>query len=147
MQRDIKQTWFFLHPVEKVWKYLTDSDLLSQWLMENDFKPVVGHRFRFDTKPKVKLGFDGIVYGEVLEVEPLKRLSYSWQGGANGKITLDSVVVWTLRPRDGGTEVTLEHKGFKGLRNFIPYLIMNKGWEIKLRKKIGQMLDQNNGTV
>ncbi|NOU73910.1 SRPBCC domain-containing protein, partial [Paenibacillus sp. LMG 31458] len=33
--------------VEKVWSALTDSNKLAKWVMENDFKPIVGHRFQF----------------------------------------------------------------------------------------------------
>src|SRR5579884_2236647 len=114
MEREIKQTWFLPQPPEIVWEYLTKSELISQWLMENDFKPVVGHKFIFTTKPLVKVGFDGRVYCEVLSVIPYKELSYSWRGGPRpGKITLDSVVVWSLVAKGKGTELILQHKGFK----------------------------------
>ena len=36
----------FAYPPEKVWRALTEGDLIQQWLMENDFKPLVGHRFQ-----------------------------------------------------------------------------------------------------
>ena len=144
MQKDIKQTWFFPQSPEIIWQFLTDADLLSQWLMENDFKPIVGHRFQFKTYPRVKIGFDGIVFCEVLTVEPLKKLSYSWRGGqGNGKITLHSVVTWTLLPKDGGTELVLEHTGFKGLKNYLSYFIMNKGWAIKVKNRLTDLLKKS----
>jgi len=100
--------------------------------MENDFKPEVGHKFMFTTKPKIKVGFDGNIYCEVLEIIPFQKLSYSWKGGpGKGKITLDSIVTWTLTPKDNGTELQLDHTGFKGMKNYITYLIMNKGWGSK----------------
>jgi uncharacterized protein YndB with AHSA1/START domain len=136
MQRDIRHTWFLQSPPETVWDYLTIPELLAQWLMESDFQPVVGHKFMFNTKPKVKLGFDGMIYCEVLEVNPIKKLVYSWKGGpGKGKITLDSVVTWTLVPKDNGTELQLVHAGFTGVKNYISYLIMNKGWE-KIIKRL-----------
>jgi len=142
MQKDIKCNWFLEHPAELVWDYLTKPELLAQWLMENDFKPIVGHKFNFCTKPKVKFGFDGNVYCEVLEIVPFKRLSYSWKGGpGKGKITLDSIVVWTLTPKDNGTELMLEHNGFKGTRNFIGYLFMNEGWKTKIRNRFTNLLN------
>src|SRR5665213_913830 len=105
MARDIKHTWFLEHQPEIVWNFLTRSELLAQWLMENDFQPVAGHKFQFNARPKIKMGFDGIVYCKVIEVEPFKRLSYTWKGGpGKGKITLDSVVTWTLKPVNNGTE-------------------------------------------
>ena len=33
------------HPPEKIWRALTQPHLMEEWLMKNDFKPVVGHRF------------------------------------------------------------------------------------------------------
>ena len=142
MEKDIKHTWFLEHSVETVWEYLTDEKLLSEWLMKNNFKPIVGHRFQFHTKPVVKFGFDGNVYCEVLEVVPFKKLSYSWKGGpGEGKITLDSIVTWTLTPKKNGTELLLEHKGFKGLKNFMGYFFMNIGWKKKVLTRLQQLLN------
>lgn len=143
MQRAIQHRWFFPYPPEKVWPYLTQSELLRQWLMENDFAPVVGHQFQFHAKPKVKIGFDGKIFCEVLEVVPFEKLSYSWEGGSGGKITLDSTVTWVLIARDGGTDLLLEHRGFKGLKNYFAYLIMNQGW-IKIAKRLAKYLNDAN---
>ena len=55
--------------------------LLSQWLMENDIQPTVGHRFNFRAKPMGD--WDGIVYCEVLEVDEPNRLVYGWKGGSD----------------------------------------------------------------
>ncbi len=35
------------HPREKIWRALTQGPLIEEWLMQNDFQPVVGHRFNF----------------------------------------------------------------------------------------------------
>lgn len=141
MTNDIKHTWHFNHPQQLVWDYLTKPELLSQWLMESDFKALVGHKFMFNTKPKVKVGFDGMIYCEVLKVEPITLLSYSWKGGpGKGKITLDSVVTWTLTQKNDGTELMLEHTGFVGFKNLLSYLIMNKGWE-KIKSRLDKQLD------
>lgn len=80
-------------------------------------------------------GFDGIVHCEVLAVDPYRKLIYSWKGGS-----LDSLVEWALSPTDTGTVLTLEHKGFKGIKNYLPYLIMNRGW-IKIGKKLFKKLN------
>lgn len=79
------------YPPEMVWSALTDPRQLANWLMENDFRPEVGHRFTFHTDPAP--GFDGIVQSEVLVLEPPRRLSLSWAGG-----NLESVVTFTLTP-------------------------------------------------
>ena len=114
MKKSINHQFFFAHPPEAVWEYLTNSDLMELWLMKNNFQPIVGADFQFRTGPIPNLDFDGIVYCRVLEIVPCKRLSYSWSSGpGEGKITLDSIVVWRLQPTDKGTEVFLEHSGFE----------------------------------
>ncbi len=42
---------FLARPPDQVWQALTDPDLLARWLMPNDFRPAVGHRFTFRTEP------------------------------------------------------------------------------------------------
>ena len=64
------------HPPEKVWRALTQGPLIEEWLMKNDFQPVVGHRFNFRATPIAAL--NGVVDGHVLVVQPNERLSYSW---------------------------------------------------------------------
>ena len=39
------------HPPEKIWRALTESALVADWLMQNDFEPRVGHRFNFRARP------------------------------------------------------------------------------------------------
>lgn len=143
MKRDILVKWFFPHPPEDVWECLTNADLIGQWLMPNDFKAVPGHKFRFHSKPRVKMGWDGIVYCEVTEVVPMKRLCYTWKGGPRpGVYNLDTLLVWTLTPKDNGTELVLEHKGFEGWKNFIASLIMEKGWKNKIAKRFEEIVKQ-----
>jgi len=96
----------FRHPPEKLWRALTESPLLAQWLMNNDFEAVPGRRFQFRSDPMPN--WNGIVDCEVLVVEPLKQLSYSW-----GALGLDSVVLFTLTQAEGGTHLRMEHSGFR----------------------------------
>lgn len=139
MTRTIIHKWYYEHDINTVWEYLTKSDLIAQWLMDNDFKPIVGHEFTFKTQPKIKFGFDGTVYGKVLEIVPQKKLVYSWKGGASGKTSLDTIVTWTLTEKNGGTELLLEHSGFKGVKNYLPYFIMGKGWQ-KIVKRLADKM-------
>ncbi|RYE18683.1 MAG: SRPBCC domain-containing protein, partial [Sphingobacteriales bacterium] len=116
-----------------VWAYLTNSELIAQWLMKNDFEPVVGHEFQFRTNPKAEFDFDGVFYCKVLDIDPLKSLSYSWNSGpGDGRITLESVVTWTLVSTEKGTDVTLEHRGFAKEENLSLYNALLQGWEEKL---------------
>jgi uncharacterized protein YndB with AHSA1/START domain len=98
------------HPPAKVWRALTEPELLAAWLMDNDLRPAVGHRFTFRAQPMP--WWDGVVECEVQAVDPLERLSYSWRSGPAAQ-PLDTVVTWTLTPTlSGGTRLALEQSGF-----------------------------------
>jgi uncharacterized protein YndB with AHSA1/START domain len=137
----------FPHPPEKIWRVLTQSDLISEWLMPNDFEPIKGHRFTFRTKPLGK--WDGIVRCEVLECDPPLRLSYSWLGGVddNGHFgdKLDSVVTWTLTPADQGTVLLMEHDGF-GPGNQNAYKYMSTGGWDRIVERVGAMAGENRAS-
>jgi uncharacterized protein YndB with AHSA1/START domain len=93
------------HPPEKIWRALTQGPLIEQWLMTNDFQPVVGHRFSFRATPVP--GWNGVIDSEVLVVEPNSRLSYGW-----ASMGLETVVTWTLTPTESGTHLRMEQSGF-----------------------------------
>ena len=93
------------HPPEKIWRALTQGPLIKEWLMDNDFQPVVGHKFSFRATPVAN--WSGVIDSEVLVVEPNKKLTYSW-----GTLGLESLVVWTLVPTEGGTLLRMEQSGF-----------------------------------
>ncbi|MFZ1939565.1 MAG: SRPBCC domain-containing protein [Terracidiphilus sp.] len=95
----------FPHPPEKLWRALTESPLIAQWLLKNDFEPVAGRKFQFRQEPVPN--WDGAIDCEVLVVEPVKRLSYSWE-----TLGLATVVLFTLSPAEGGTHIRMEHSGF-----------------------------------
>ena len=143
MQKEIKHSFFFQHPTEIVWDYLTKPELLSQWLMENDIKPIVGHQFQFRAKPAPSIEFDGICYCKILSVVPFKQLSYSWKCSPtdNGH-KIDTIVKWTLAPKDNGTELNLHQTGFKELENNLFYMAMDNGWA-KNMEKLLQNLNSN----
>jgi uncharacterized protein YndB with AHSA1/START domain len=89
------------YPPEKIWRALTQSDLIEDWLMKNDFEPVIGHRFNLRADW-------GIVDCQVLSVELNKTLSYTWAAH-----DLKSVVTWTLTPTSTGTHLRMEQSGFR----------------------------------
>ncbi len=88
-------------PPEKIWRALTQPHLIEEWLMKNDFMPVMDHRFSLR-------GDWGSVDCKVLAIEPNKALSYTWCA-----MGLESVVNWTLTPTPTGTHLRMEHSGFR----------------------------------
>ncbi len=88
-------------PPDKIWRALTQPQLIEQWLMKSDFAPTVDHTFSFTADW-------GSVDCRVVTVEPNKTLAYTW--GAYG---LESVVTWTLTPIGTGTHLRMEQSGFR----------------------------------
>lgn len=124
MKRDIHIERVYLHPRELVWRALTDGELIAQWLMKNDFLPVAGHRFTMRTEPAP--GFDGVVHGEVLEIDAPHRMRWAWRGGP-----IDTQVTFTLtdeivhgRP---ATRLRVDQTGFEGLPAVLVSFILGAG--------------------
>lgn len=98
--------------IEKLWSALTDSSKLAKWVMENDFKPVVGHRFQFRAQPVG--GWDGIIESEVLIVDEPNRLSYTWVSAGQ-----ENTVTWTLQDLgDGKVNLHFEQTGITNAQAF-----------------------------
>ena len=89
------------YPPEKIWRALTEPQLIEQWLMRNDFKPLVDRRFKFTADW-------GAVDCQVTAVERNKTLAYTWAA-----FGLESVVTWTLTPTSTGTHLRVEQSGFR----------------------------------
>ena len=121
--------------IDRVWVALTDPDAMSDWLMPNDFKPVVGHRFNFRTKPAP--GFDGVVHCEVLEIDPPRHLAFSWKGGG-----IDTVVRFTLSGHGDGTRMVMEQEGFKGIRGFMVSRLLGGGWKRMIHERLPRATEQ-----
>ena len=94
------------HPPEKVWRALTEPALLAEWLL-----PAIGLRlepgaaFTFRTQPYPN--WDGTVSCRFVEIEPLRKLSYTWSVPF-----LDTVVTFTLTPTGVGTRLSIVQSGF-----------------------------------
>lgn len=122
------------HPPGRVWRALTDAELLAQWLMPNDFVPAVGHRFAFRTEPGP--GFDGVVRCEVLELDEPRRMTWSWRGGP-----LDTVVTFELLPVEpGATRLQVVHSGFRGLKARLVQRILGIGNRTIYRRRLPAVL-------
>ena len=127
------------HSPAKVWRALTESALIDDWLMANDFIPVVGHRFQLRTTPMPH--WNGVLDGEVLEVDPPRRLVYTWCASADEAAGgLKTVVTWTLSSTATGTRLRMEQSGFR------PQDENNRrgaqfGWQKNLDKLAGVISD------
>ena len=95
------------HAPEKVWRALTEPELLAEWLL-----PVVNFELRrgaaFSFKAPPQPHWDGIVNCRVVEIDAPRKLSYNWIVGE-----IDTVVTFTLSPTPTGTRLSLVQTGFK----------------------------------
>jgi uncharacterized protein YndB with AHSA1/START domain len=98
----------FPHAADKLWRALTQPHLMQEWLMKNDFAPQVGHKFKLSGE------WGGVLDCEVLEIEPKRTLSYTWDfDHADAAYNLKSVVTFTLTPTATGTMLRMEQAGFR----------------------------------
>ncbi len=103
------------YPVARVWRALTDPELVPLWTATGagarpeGFAPVPGTKFRFVAKPKP--GWNGIVNCEVLQAEEPVLLRYTWTDDGGGD---DTVVTYRLERVGDGTRFSYEHTGFTG---------------------------------
>lgn len=96
------------YPPEKLWRAPTQPHLMEEWLMKNDFKLDVGHRFNLRGE------WGGVLDCEVLAVEQNRTLSYTWDfKHDDAAYDLKSVVTFTLTPTSTGTHLRMEQSGFR----------------------------------
>jgi uncharacterized protein YndB with AHSA1/START domain len=115
----------YAQPLPIVWTALTDPALVPLWTSTGQggrpegFTPEVGTTFRFIGKPFP--GWDGIVRCEVLAVEEPTLLRYDWR---NEESDVPTVVTNHLEEIPGGTRLTWDHTGFRGIEGvFMAWLL------------------------
>jgi uncharacterized protein YndB with AHSA1/START domain len=95
------------HSPKKVWRALTEPALLEEWLL-----PAIGLKLEtgadFTLKTQAYPGWDGTVNCRFIEIEPERKLSYTWNVPF-----LETVVTFTLTPTASGTRLSLVQSGFK----------------------------------
>lgn len=155
MQRTIRLKTVLPYQIDLIWQALTTPELLSSWFMENDIEPKLHHKFTFRMAPQK--GWDGITHCEVIAIKVPEYISYTYRGEATGekalacagihsdkadKVTkgiftkLDTVLTFKLEPTCGGTILSMEHSGYKGLKLTIVSFIMEIGWKKQLKKRL-----------
>jgi len=108
------------YPIEEVWQVLTDPAYVARWTTTGQggrpegFAAVPGTTFRFVGKPV--MGWSGVVYCEVIEVDAPRSLRYTWKGDEDTDDVTD--VAYRLEPTAAGTRFTWTHTGFTGAGGF-----------------------------
>jgi uncharacterized protein YndB with AHSA1/START domain len=112
----IRVDQFVAAPPAKVWRVLTEPDLMRLWWAEGDVAAVAGHQFALDMP-----GY-GKQPCKVLEVDPPHRFVYTF--------TSAWTLSWRLEPEGGGTRVFLEHNRFdmNNKRMAQAFSQMGPGW-------------------
>ena len=104
---EVRRAIHLAAPVERVWSFLTDPQKLSTWLMDSDFSPTAGTKFKFTSPPSGR--WDGTIHREVQDVIENERISYTWCANDIGVTTM---VTFDLESTYDGTRLSLTHVGF-----------------------------------
>jgi uncharacterized protein YndB with AHSA1/START domain len=140
VSRTIQREILIPQPREQVWRAITESATLAEWMYPNDFEPRVGHQFTFRVPPNPKVKFDGLVVRcEVLECEPPSELAFSWSAAG----LVDTRVSFRLEPEGEETRVLFEHSGFEINESFGEQAF--KGAEFGWAKMLKQLVDVAGG--
>ncbi|MCH8615933.1 SRPBCC family protein [Sphingomonas sp. SM33] len=121
-------------PAEKVWRYLTEADLRSQWFMggtdarpDRDFELLNDHDNLSDDDvpyPENYAEFKGRTWSEkVLRFDPPRLLETTFQGGKNGTVTYE------LKPEGERTRLVVTHSGIESPTGFQDF---GSGWNSHL---------------
>jgi uncharacterized protein YndB with AHSA1/START domain len=108
------------YPIEEVWAVLTEPEQVARWTTTGQggrpegFAAVPGTRFRFVGKPT--MGWAGVVYCEVIDVDAPHSLHYTWRGDEDTDDVTD--VTYLLQETPDGTRFTWRHTGFTGVGGF-----------------------------
>jgi uncharacterized protein YndB with AHSA1/START domain len=141
----IRVAQFLPHPPAKVWRALTEPELLAQWQMpgSENFRLEVGHRYTLTAVPRPNTNFSGTVDVRVLAYEPQRMLSVRW-ADANARRSADWTITWTLEQEGRGTRLFLVHEGFDpdDPTQMMARKIMDGGWRSHVMRSLGNALDR-----
>lgn len=108
---------------EKVWRHLTEKELLARWFHETNKDIADGAEFEY-------LSFDEdkddrkLMWGKVIESDPPHKLVHTFtHKWLEGVIT---TVTWELTEMEGGTQLRLTHAGLPSMGELSDH---DKGWD------------------
>jgi uncharacterized protein YndB with AHSA1/START domain len=147
MTRSLEHEVEVPHPVEQVWRALTEPTLMGLWIMNfdqdsgemtTDFRPVAGTAYRMDAKRG--RGWRGYVVGNVLEAVPNQRLVYTWAHSPYQDAN-PARVEFTLKPTSKGTHIRMVQTGFPGMKGWFVLKGAQMGWKKMLNSGLPAVLD------
>ncbi|MEV1287363.1 SRPBCC domain-containing protein [Micromonospora sp. NPDC049679] len=97
---EIRMDVEFEHPPERVWRTITDRELLPKWFAESDLEPRAGSVFRLE--PINAPGLDLVIEGELISLDEPHRMSMRWHTSE-----LQTLVVWELAQTPAGCRLTM----------------------------------------
>ena len=111
-------------PPDRVWHALTDPTALAAWFWPPRMAPTADTDVRAGGRYHIAASSPRMaVSGEYVELEPPKRLAFTWQWDGEAEQTLVTI---GLAANDAGTELTLTHERFDDDGSRDNHL---KGWE------------------
>lgn len=147
MTRSFEHVAEYPHPVDAVWRALTDPEQMGLWIMNfdndpgemrTDFRAVAGAHYRMDAK--IGRGWRGFVVGEVLEVVPNERLVYTWAHSTYQDMH-PARVAFSLEPTATGTRLRMTQRGFHGVKGWFVLQGAKFGWKKMLDSGLAAVLD------
>jgi uncharacterized protein YndB with AHSA1/START domain len=116
-------------PIERVWSYLTDSELRSQWLAAGVLKPQPGTSFELvwrndalsASAAERPAGFpeESRAVCQVTEVEPPRKLGFQWPGVGD--------VTFELKPVGDEVLLTVTHRQLPDAKMTV---MVGAGWHM-----------------
>ena len=116
----VKEIWIDASP-DKVFPYLVEPALLTTWIGEESWnEPRPGGRFRLSFP-------QSIVRGEFVEIDPPRRVVYTWGREEGDSMPVGSTMVtFELELENGGTRVRLRHDGLPSAQEVEQH---DTGWD------------------
>ena len=118
-------------PIERIWAYLTDSELRRKWMAAGDMEMKAGAPFELvwrndeltDPPGERPAGFGGEhrMQSRITEFDPPRKLSITWN--STGDVTFE------LEPKGKGVLLTVIHRRFPDRAMLLKHLA---GWHMHL---------------
>jgi len=129
-------------PIERIWRYLTESDLRRQWLAAGDMDLVANAPFELvwrndelsaETKGRPE-GFpeEDRMESRIIEIDPPRKLVFAWRKGGE--------VCWELTPQGRDVLFTITHHRISDRANMVK---VGAGWHMHLDTLVARA----NGSV